>query len=262
MNKTFEELLETFEPQSKTEMIIGFDSKGNIKSHDLLSDSHILLGGAIGSGKQIAIQQMITSIMAKRSDEEVKFTFYDPKKTDYKVYNHSKNNYRDNIVDIEELKMYLKHLQNLKEERINKMRRVNCKDINEYNNYAKSKNTSLMTHIVNVFDELNNTVIEDKEISDILDKLMVNSQSLGIYFIVSTQTLKYNKIHEKLKKYMPCRIAMKLNTQSESQSLIDEAGAEKLPNHGAMLYKDKNGNMFKLQASYITEERINKIING
>lgn len=260
MRKNFEDVLKMFNPKNATEMIIGYNSDNNIKTHDMFRDSHIVIGGTVGSGKEVAIQQMVTSIMYKQHPDEVQFVFYDPRLSSYSIYNGSKFNYRENIVSEEDLKKYLEQLKNEKRDRLNKMEKARCENIIDYNEYAKKNDKALMPNIINVFDEINLSVEKNSEIEELIDELMKSSQESGMYFIISEAKINQSAILEKLKRQTVCRIAMKLGEENESKILIGESGAENLPNHGAMLYKDGNGNVMRLQATFIPDEEIKECL--
>ena len=122
-----------------------------------------------------------------------------------------------------------------------------------------------MPKIVTVIDEY--TFIKqfdyDTDISKNITRILQLSRATGIYFVISTQTPRRNIFDGLLKSNIHSRLALKTTTATESQIVLDELGAEKLPPHGAMLYKNNSdSDLVQIQSSFVSDEAIESIIDS
>ncbi|MFG0935159.1 FtsK/SpoIIIE domain-containing protein, partial [Staphylococcus sp. 231237_7MaSpsaltlick] len=203
---------------------------------------HILLiVGQTGSGKSLTMSQMILSGMFNKSPKDIQFAFYDPTRVEYLEYKNSPFLMKDIMCHTEELEEHLIELTDILDKRMKQLVDTKTIDIERYNKYARENDLEQLPYIITVIDEIAVPSCESPEIQEQLVRIMQNSRSVGIYFIIGTQTPNRNVINGTLKANIPNRIAMKVFGKKESMITIDEVGAEQLNGRGEMIYKDADG---------------------
>lgn len=265
MIKTFETIINEFEPQNPYQLLLGYDEEGHIYSHDLFQNGHILMSGTIGSGKSVAMKNMVLSLMMQHTPETLEVAFYNPKRVEFiefaqsSLVHHYTTEYDDFISYINELFETFMNRKTL-------FSKHRCKDIQEYNDYARDNHLPTSPMHVVFIDEYADFYIalknnNNNETMKRLRGLLQQSRAYGIYFIIATQSPRNDVIGD-IKNDIPSRIGLKLYNETESIVAIDEPGAEKLPSHGAMLYRTSPSQTFqRIQAPFISNEESDEIIN-
>lgn len=259
MNINFETAMEKMSIKTPTKIAVGFDDKGDIKMHDFKADGNIIMAGMTGSGKSIVINQMILSGMMQYDPEDLKFVLYDPKCMEFKPYENTSYLYSHVMYDDVELEKVLSKIKSELHKRQRDLKKLGYRDIDKYNAYAKTNALEQYNHLIIVIDEFSVLGIQNGSVINLIKEMAKIGTAFGIHFIVSTQTPRANFITEDLKQFFSSRVALKLNTELESDIVLGEKGAEKLKNHGSILYKDKNGDMIKLQSDFISDDKIEDI---
>lgn len=262
----FEDVINRFEPQTdQLEMLLGYDDKGQIHSHNFNQNTNILMAGVTGSGKSVTLSQMLLSMMVNYSSDNLHLYIHDAKRVDFRPFEETPH-VRGMMYDEEDFNLHLDLLITLAKKRINQFHEAgDVKDIHGYNEYAKSNHLPLMPKIVTVIDKY--TFIKqfdyDTDISKNITRILQLSRATGIYFVISTQTPRRNIFDGLLKSNIHSRLALKTTTATESQIVLDELGAEKLPPHGAMLYKNNSdSDLVQIQSSFVSDEAIESIIDS
>ncbi|MBO0377095.1 FtsK/SpoIIIE domain-containing protein [Staphylococcus warneri] len=238
-NINFEKAMENLKRKTSTEVAIGFDDKGDIKMHNFKTDGNIIVGGTTGVGKSVVMKQMILSAMMQYDPDDVKFVLYDPKCVEFKPYEKTSYLYSHVLHDDNELE---KVLSKVKSELHKRQRELNK-----------------FTSLVIVIDEFSDLGIQNASVVSLIKELAKAGTEFGIHFIIGTQMARANIITKELKQYFRSRVALKLNNNIESEIVLDEKGAEKLRNHGSMLYKNNGGELIKLQSDFIYDDKIEDI---
>lgn len=259
--KSFRSIINKFKPETSTEMLIGYDRKGRVVTHDFYVDDNLFISGMNGSGKTVTIKQMLISSICKQSSQEIQFALYDPKGNDYRELNNSQHSFKDIMHDKEELEKYLKHLSRIVEERKNILDESGYNTVHIYNSNAKKSSLPLLPNVVNIFDEIAPLIIEDDNIMGLLKSLLKSSKNTGIYFILSTQFGRRHPNLDEIKKERFSRISLKVQNETESEIAFGECGAEQLDDNGNMLYKKRNGKIYQLKSIYLSDKKIEGIIN-
>ena len=265
MIKTFEDIINDFEPKTPYHMLLGYDEQGHIYSHDLLQHGHILMSGTTGSGKSIVMKEMLLSLMMQHTPETLELVFYDPKKIEFANFAQSSFIYHHSA-SYEDVVPYINQLFDIFRYRKTLFSKYQCKNIQTYNDYAQDNHLeTLPMHVVFVdeYTELYNALKNNNnETMKRLRGLLQQSQAYGIYFIIATQSPRKNVIGV-IKNDIPSRIGMALNNEVESIVAIDEPGAERLPYHGAMLYRTSPLQAFqRIQAPFVSDAELDEIVKS
>jgi len=266
MIKTFETIINEFEPQNPYQLLLGYDEEGHIYSHDLFQDGHILMSGTTGSGKSVVMENMVISLMMQHTPETLEVTLYDPKKVEFIQFAQSSFVHHHTAVYDEDVVPYINQLFDIFKHRKASLSKHQCKDIQEYNDYAQDNHLDTLPMHVVFIDEYADFYIalknnNNNETMKRLRELLQQSRAYGIYFVIATQSPRNDVIGD-IKKDIPNRIGLKLYNETESIVAIDEPGAERLPYHGAMLYRTSPSQAFqRIQAPFISNEESDEIIN-
>lgn len=266
MIKTFEDIINDFEPKTPYHMLLGYDEQGHIYSHDLLQHGHILMSGTTGSGKSIVMKEMLLSLMMQHTPETLELVFYDPKKIEFANFAQS-SFIHHHSASYEDVVPYINQLFDIFRYRKTLFSKYQCKNIQTYNDYAQDNHLeTLPMHVVFVdeYTELYNALKNNNnnETMKRLRGLLQQSQAYGIYFIIATQSPRKNVIGV-IKNDIPSRIGMALNNEVESIVAIDEPGAERLPYHGAMLYRTSPLQAFqRIQAPFVSDAELDEIVKS
>lgn len=259
MKINFETAMDKMNIKSPTKIAIGFDDKGDIKMHDFKTDGNIIMAGMTGSGKSVILNQMILSGMMQYNPEDLKFVLYDPKRMEFKPFEKTSYLYSHVMYDDTELEKVLSKVKSELHKRQRDLTKLGYRDVDKYNADAKMGELEQYNHLIIVIDEFSDLGIQNGSVINLIKEIAKVGTAFGIHFIVSTQTPRANILSKELKQYFYSRVALKLNNKTESEIVLDEKGAEKLRNHGSMLYKNKIGNVIKLQGDFISDEKIKDI---
>lgn len=245
---------------------VGKDIVGNSISYDLAKGPHYLIAGATGSGKSVALHVMIVSLLMRYSPEELKLVLVDPKSVEFRKYEHIPHLLVDEIVT--EPKRALTLLQWAYDEtnRRNEMFTA-CggmiSNIDDYNTQIASDTIPKLPRIVFVIDELADLMEAcKKDLEQRIRMIAAKSRSAGIHLVLATQRPSVDVITGTIKANLPSRIALKVMNFADSQTILGEAGAEKLLGNGDMLYKDSSmGDYERYQGAYISGREVTNIVN-
>ena len=245
---------------------LGKDIVGNSISDDLTKGPHYLIAGATGSGKSVCLHVMIVSLLMRYSPEELKIVLVDPKSVEFRKYEHIPHLLVDEIIT--EPKRALTLLQWAYDEtnRRNEMF-TECggmiSNIDDYNSQIASDTVPKLPRIVFVIDELADLMEAcKKDLEARIRMIAAKSRSAGIHLVLATQRPSVDVITGTIKANLPSRIALKVMNFADSQTILGEAGAEKLLGNGDMLYKNSSmGDYERYQGAYISGREITNIVN-
>lgn len=266
MIKTFENTINEFEPKTPYHMLLGYDEQGHLHSHDLLQHGHILMSGTTGSGKSVIMKEMVLSLMMQHTPETLEVAFYDPKRVEFSDFIQS-SFIHHHSTDYEDVAPYINQLFDIFKYRKTLFSKHQCKNIQKYNDYAQDNHLEALPMHVVFIDEYTELYIALKNNNNNktmkrLRGLLQQSRAYGIYFVIATQSPRENVIGD-IKNDIPSRIGMALNNEVESIVAIDEPGAEKLPYHGAMLYRTSPSQAFqRIQSSFVSDVELDEIVKS
>ena len=267
---TFRELWE----QSKTdaskllEIPLGKAVNGSVRSFDLAKMPHLLVAGSTGSGKSVAVNGIIASILMKARPDEVKFMMVDPKMVELSIYNDIPHLLIPVVTNPRKASRALQKVVDEMENRYELFSKVGARNIAGYNTKVAEYNAQSeykqvpLPLIVVIVDELADLMmVASKEVEDAIIRLGQKARAAGIHMILATQRPSVDVISGLIKANVPSRIAFAVSSGTDSRTILDENGAEKLLGRGDMLFKPIDENHpVRLQGSFISDEDVERIV--
>ncbi len=223
---------------------------------------HLLIAGSTGSGKSVAINSIILSLLYKHSPDLLKFIMIDPKRVELSLYNGIPHLITPVIIDNKKSINALRWLVKEMERRYEVISRSHTRDIFSYNSKQLSKKDSLMPLIVLVIDELADLMASyGRDLEGSIVRLAQMSRAVGIHLIVSTQRPSVEVITGLIKANITSRIAFQVASQVDSRTILDMSGAEKLLGSGDMLYlAGDTGKPRRLQGPFVSEKEVKGVV--
>lgn len=223
---------------------------------------HLLIAGATGSGKSVAVHTFITSLLYRNGPQTLRFIMVDPKRVELTLYNGIPHLLTPVITDPKKAILALKWAVSEMERRYNVLQESSARDINSYNEKcAKNKDLEKMPYIVVIIDELADIMTTyPRELEAGIVRLAQMSRAVGIHLILSTQRPSVNVITGLIKANIPARVALQVSSQIDSRTILDASGAEKLLGAGDMLYSSgEMANPERVQCAFISENEVKKV---
>jgi S-DNA-T family DNA segregation ATPase FtsK/SpoIIIE len=243
---------------------------------DLERMPHLLIAGATGSGKSVALNCMITSILYKATPEEVRFIFIDPKRLELGLYSDIPHLLTPIVTDPNEAANALRWATSEMETRYKKLALRGVRNIDQYNKLVRSSGTQLslledgsegelekpLHYIVLVIDELADLMmVSSREVEESISRLAAMARAVGIHLILATQRPSVDVITGIIKANFPCRIAFKVATKVDSRTIIDGNGAEQLLGNGDMLFiPPGTSRLIRVHGAYVSEKEAQAIV--
>lgn len=231
---------------------------------DLTKLPHLLLAGTSGSGKSVIIHDILVSLIARYSPQELKFVLIDPKQIEFNVYNGLPHLYEGKIfTDFNAIFSVMEKMRSEMENRYELFSQNSVRDINGYNKIAQEKGWSVLPKIAIIIDEFADIMLVDKKrIEKLVAVLAMKSRAAGIHMIISTQRPSADTISGTVKACLPSRIACRVCSWLDSRIILDEDGAELLMGNGDVLYRSaQEPNAIRLQAPYVSMQEIKLIVD-
>lgn len=227
---------------------------------------HWLVVGQTGSGKSNFINGLLTSMMEQCTPEELNICWVDPKKVEAGDYKGTPFCPIDPVTDMGDAYGLMEYLIWEMKRRYDMMARTDASNIDKFNKWieenpeeAEDKGLKSIPYIVAVIDEYADMVYQFPQVDKLLLKLTASSGPSGIHLIVSTQRPSATIISGDIKENLPARICLRVADETNSRVVIDQPGGEKLQGYGDMLFKDKSGQVTRLQAGFIPDEEVQEI---
>lgn len=247
---------------SKLAFGLGKDIAGNVVVTDIADMPHMLIAGATGAGKSVCINTLITSILYKASPEEVRLIMVDPKVVELSVYNGIPHLLIPVVTEADKAANALNWAVHEMTERYEKLAQTGTRNIKGYNRVLEEKGEKKLPQIVIIIDELADLMMAaSKEVESAICRLAQLARAAGIHLIIATQRPSVDVITGLIKANIPSRIAFAVSSSTDSRTIIDSGGAEKLLGKGDMLFKSRN--MIKpqrIQGAFVTDSEIEKIV--
>ncbi len=248
---------------SNLTLALGKDIVGNSYVTDLSKMPHLLIAGATGSGKSVAVNVMIISILYKSTPDEVKFVMIDPKMLELSIYDGIPHMLMPVVVDPKEASGSLAALVNEMETRYHMMSEVGVRNIDGFN--AKAKRGIIeyptMPYIVVVIDELADLMmVSGKKVEIYIARLAQMARAAGIHMIVATQRPSVDVLTGLIKANFPARISFKVSSKIDSRTILDVQGAEALLGKGDMLFMQPGGSsLVRIHGAFISDDEIKNV---
>jgi S-DNA-T family DNA segregation ATPase FtsK/SpoIIIE len=254
-------------------MTLGRSITGQAHFADLAKMPHILVAGATGAGKSVAIHDFIVSLLYRCGPERLRFIMVDPKRVELTLYNSIPHLLTPVITDAKKAILAIKWLAKEMERRYTILETEAVRDIASYHaNVVRPAVENgpegdkplpeAMPYIVVIIDELADIMSTyPRELEAGIVRLAQMSRAVGIHLVLSTQRPSVKVITGLIKANIPARVALQVASQIDSRTILDGSGAEKLLGAGDMLFL--SGEMSKprrLQAAFISEEEVKKVV--
>ncbi len=244
-------------------LILGENTHGDYIVVDLATMPHLLIAGSTGSGKSVAMNCMLVSLLCSKSPEQVKFIIIDPKQIEFSAYEDIAHLLFPIITDCKKAVPVLKWLVSTMEERYEMMAEYGVKNIFEYQKLAKERgDLEEMQFIVLIIDELADLMMTTgKDVEDLIARIAQMSRAAGIHMIVATQRPSVDVITGLIKVNFPNRISFKVTSKIDSRTILDVMGAERLLGKGDMLFLDpKDPEIKRVHGAYVSNKEIQFLV--
>ncbi|MAG59345.1 DNA translocase FtsK [Candidatus Woesebacteria bacterium] len=245
--------------KTKLALSLGLDVAGKPFVMDLAKMPHALIAGQTGSGKSVAINSFISTILFRASPAEVKFILVDPKRVELTGYSGIPHLLAPVITEPEKVVSALKYLLQEMDQRYKMFAQVGARNIEGYNEISGFQ---ALPYIVLVIDELADIMLfSPVEVEDSITRLAQMSRATGIHMLLSTQRPSVDILTGLIKANIPCRVAFAVASQVDSRVILDMPGAERLLGRGDMLFlPPEEAKPKRIQGAYISDSDITKLI--
>ncbi|TMR82930.1 DNA translocase FtsK [Streptococcus pseudopneumoniae] len=268
---SFRELWEQSQTKAENllEIPLGKAVNGTARAFDLSKMPHLLVAGSTGSGKSVAVNGIIASILMKARPDQVKFMMVDPKMVELSVYNDIPHLLIPVVTNPRKASKALKKVVDEMENRYELFAKVGVRNIagfnakvEEFNAQSEYKQVPLPLIVVIVDELADLMMVASKEVEDAIIRLGQKARAAGIHMILATQRPSVDVISGLIKANVPSRVAFAVSSGTDSRTILDENGAEKLLGRGDMLFKPIDENHpVRLQGSFISDDDVERIVN-
>lgn len=273
MAVSFKDVMQNQDSKAKKlplDVPLGKDVTGKIISTNLTKMPHMLIAGSTGSGKSVAINVMLTSILMKALPEQVKLVLIDPKMVELSVYSGVPHLLIPVVTDAKLAANALHKTVKEMERRYKLFAAGAVRNITEYNHKVTLNNQDKekpimdrLPYIVVVVDELSDLMmVGGREVEDAIVRLGQMARAAGIHMILATQRPSVDVITGLIKANVPSRISFAVSSGVDSRTILDQVGAEKLLGRGDMLYMPIGASKpERIQGAYISVEEVEKVVS-
>ena len=253
--------------RSRLTLAMGKDINGRIVVADLATMPHVLIAGSTGSGKSVAINAMIMSVLYKSTPEQVRLILVDPKRVELGMYEGIPHLFTPIIAEPKLAANALRNAVKEMERRLKLLASRSVRNIDQYNRLFESSTPSLfednpdekpLPYIVIIIDELADLMMLDKaNVEESITRLAQMARAVGIHLVLATQRPSVDVITGLIKANVPTRISFRLATKVDSRTILDANGAEALLGRGDMLYLPPGtSRLQRVHAPFVTEKEI------
>ena len=249
------------ERESPLSLAVGRDVTGRPVVADLAKMPHLLIAGKTGSGKSVAMNAFLVSLLWQNSPDNLRLILVDPKRVELSLYNHLPHLLTPVIVEPEKSVSALAWAVAEMNRRYKDFSQHRCRNIGEFNEKNPDKKEP---YIVIVIDELADLMmVAGKDVEAAICRIAQMARAVGMHLIVATQRPSVDVVTGLIKANLPARIAFKVSSGIDSRTIIDGVGAEDLLGFGDMLYLDGNtGVLSRSQGIYISNDEVERITNN
>ena len=257
--------------QSKSRLAIalGKDINGRIVTADLASMPHVLIAGSTGSGKSVAINAMIMSVLFKSTPEQVRMILVDPKRVELGMYEGIPHLFTPIITEAKLAANALRNAVREMERRLKLLAANHVRNIDQFNKLFdhgseylfEDANQEPLPYIIIIIDELADLMMLDRSnVEESITRLAQMARAVGIHLVLATQRPSVDVITGLIKANVPTRMSFRLATKVDSRTIIDSNGAESLLGRGDMLYLPPGtSRVQRVHAPFVTEKEISAV---
>lgn len=248
--------------EAKLPFALGKTLSGQNVIGDISKMPHVLIAGATGSGKSVCINTMIISLIYKLGPEDLRFIMIDPKMVELNVYNALPHMLIPVVTDPKKAAFALNWGIKEMTDRYQLFKDAGVRDIKGYNKKALQNGQKKLPRIVIIIDELADLMMTSpKEVESAICRIAQLARACGIHLVIATQRPSVDVITGLIKANIPSRIAFSVASNTDSRTILDQVGAEKLLGKGDMLYfpvgKSKP---LRVQGTFVSDNEINRVV--
>ncbi len=256
---------ETTESRPQLPLALGKDIFGTPIVADLATMPHLLVAGATGSGKSVALNAMILSLVCSVTPSAVKFIMMDPKLLELSAYEGIPHLMTPVLVKAKDTPAVFSRLVLEMQNRYRLLAEAGVRNIEAYNlkiQEQPSENTRL-PYLVVIVDELADLIaVAARDLEDSITRLAQMARAAGIHLILATQRPSVDVLTGIIKANFPARIAFQVSSKTDSRTILDANGAEQLLGHGDMLFLSPgSARLTRVHGAYVSEEEIRKVVD-
>jgi S-DNA-T family DNA segregation ATPase FtsK/SpoIIIE len=264
---------ETFaKSKARLTLAMGKDINGRIVTADLASMPHVLIAGSTGSGKSVAINAMIMSLLFRTTPSQVRLILVDPKRVELGMYEGVPHLFTPIITEPKLAANALRNAVREMERRLKLLASRSVRNIDQYNKLFDSVMPSLfdaaddeqpLPYIVIIIDELADLMMLDRaNVEESITRLAQMARAVGIHLVLATQRPSVDVITGLIKANVPTRISFRLATKVDSRTILDTNGAEALLGRGDMLFLPPGtSRLMRLHAPYVSEKETAAVVD-
>ncbi|GAV23106.1 FtsK/SpoIIIE family DNA translocase [Carboxydothermus pertinax] len=262
------EIIETPEFQNQASPLVfalGKDIAGKPIVADLQKMPHLLIAGATGSGKSVCLNTLISSILFRATPQEVKFLMIDPKMVELVTFNGIPHLISPVVTNAKKASISLRWAVREMERRYELFAKHGVRDISRFNSLVLTKggeDLSYLPYIVIIIDELADLMmVAPAEVEDSICRLAQMARAAGMHLVVATQRPSVDVITGLIKANIPSRISFAVSSQTDSRTILDMAGAEKLLGKGDMLFFPVGASKpIRIQGAFMTDKEVETVV--
>jgi len=258
--------------KSKLTLAMGKDINGRIVTADLATMPHVLIAGSTGSGKSVAINAMIMSVLYKATPEQVRMILVDPKRVELGMYEGIPHLFTPIITEPKLAANALRNAVREMERRLKLLASRSVRNIDQYNRLFENGTPSLfedtddqtpLPYIIIIIDELADLMMLDKSnVEEAITRLAQMARAVGIHLVLATQRPSVDVITGLIKANVPTRMSFRLATKVDSRTILDSNGAESLLGRGDMLFLPPGtSRLQRVHAPFVTEKETAAVVD-
>jgi len=244
--------------------IIGVDTTGDPVVADLARMPHLLIAGSTGSGKSVALNTLLTSLLCSRTPDECRLILIDPKRIEFAVYADVPQLLFPIVTDPRTASLVLKWVVKHMEERYTLLAQHGVRSSKEFNLRVATKTIveETLPSLVVVIDELADLMITaGRDVEESIARIAQMARAAGIHLVVATQRPSVDVITGLIKVNFPSRMAFRVASRIDSRTILDTGGADKLLGKGDMLFLDgTSAQVQRLHGAYVSDDEIHAVV--
>jgi S-DNA-T family DNA segregation ATPase FtsK/SpoIIIE len=256
--------------KSKLPIALGKDINGRIVTADLAAMPHVLIAGSTGSGKSVAINAMIMSVLFKSTPEQVRMILVDPKRVELGMYEGIPHLFTPIITEAKLAANALRNAVKEMERRLKLLAANHVRNIDQFNKLFENGSEYLfedvnqepLPYIMIIIDELADLMMLDRSnVEEAITRLAQMARAVGIHLVLATQRPSVDVITGLIKANVPTRMSFRLATKVDSRTIIDSNGAESLLGRGDMLFLPPGtSRLQRVHAPFVTEKETAAVV--
>jgi len=249
----------TYTQSALLPLILGQDTIGRNVIVDLAAMPHLLVAGSTGSGKSVALNSMLMSLLCACTPEELQLILIDPKRLEFALYADIAHLVFPIITEPHKACLALTWVVKEMETRYTIMAGIGAKNCQEYN---KDATRPKMAYIVVIIDELADLMITaGKDVEMLITRIAQMARAAGIHIIVATQRPSVDVITGLIKANFPSRISFRVASKIDSRTILDVNGADTLLGRGDMLFLDsRSSSLRRIHGAYVSDQEIENVV--